>query len=174
MLRRMCSRTAYTPGILSSYGAECTRLSEPVGRHMVVFSRRCRRDVRFPGVEHALGLFDEYGKLKPIGRMYGELAREHRDHAGAAPRTTAIVVNVGNDGNPVDRSACGPGGSVCDLWMKAHCEGKRPTIVTSAVADDPERLAAQGITTLIRDVEPRPARFYTAVSDSSFEDLGEE
>ncbi|MBS5401642.1 MAG: glycosyl hydrolase [Bifidobacterium sp.] len=139
----------------------------------------CSHDVAaamsdFPEFEHALGLFDEYGKLKPIGRMYGELAREHRDHAGAAPRTTAIVVNVGNDGNPVDRSACGPGGSVCDLWMKAHCEGKRPTIVTSAVADDPERLAAQGITTLIRDVEPRPARFYIAVSDSSFEDLGEE
>ena len=125
----------------------------------------------FPEFEHALGLFDEHGELKPIGRMFGELAGEYRNHAAPEPRSTAVVVDVDETGNPVSRSACGPGGSVCDLWMRAHCAGQRPTIVTSDVAKDPARLAALGVTTLIRDEHPHPARYYTAVSDSSFEDI---
>lgn len=125
----------------------------------------------FPEFEHALGLFDEHGELKPIGRMFGELAGEYRNHAAPEPRSTAVVVDVDETGNPVSRSACGPGGSVCDLWMRAHCAGQRPAIVTSDVAKDPARLAALGVTTLIRDEHPHPARYYTAVSDSSFEDI---
>ena len=55
--------------------------------------------------------------------------------------------------------------------MRAHCAGQRSAIVTSDVAKDPARLAALGVTTLIRDEHPHPARYYTAVSDSSFEDI---
>lgn len=138
----------------------------------------CSHDVAasmsdFPEFEHALGLFDEYGNLKPIGRMFGDLACEHRDDSRPEAKTTAIVIDVNEDGNPVNRSACGPGGSVCDLWMQAHREGRRPTIVTSAIADDAKRLADLGVTELIRDANPHAARYYTAVSDSSFEDLAE-
>lgn len=125
----------------------------------------------FPEFEHALGLFDERGALKPIGRVFGELAAAHRDGPTPPARTTAIVVDVDESGNPVSRSACGPGGSVCDLWMRLQLAGERPTIVTSRVASDTAALKARGITKLVRDAEPHPARFYTAVSDTSFDDI---
>ncbi|NEG54393.1 glycoside hydrolase 5 family protein [Bifidobacterium platyrrhinorum] len=123
----------------------------------------------FPFFEHSLGLFDERGELKPIGRVYGELARRYRDMERPAAKHVAVVVDVDADGNPRDRATLGPGGSVCDLWMDLETAGKRPTIVTSAVAADPAELARRGVTELHVDEHPHPARFYTAVSDPSFD-----
>ena len=125
----------------------------------------------FPEFEHRLGLFDERGEIKPIGRMFGEMAERYRDGVEAPARMTAVVVDVDEVGNPIDRSACAPGGSVCDLWMTLQKEGVHPTVVTSATAADAAALGELGVTRLVRDEHPHAARYYTAVSDSSFEDL---
>ena len=123
----------------------------------------------FPFFEHSLGLFDEQGQLKPIGRTFGELAAQYRSALPAQPKTVAVVVDVDEAGNPVNRSALGPGGSVCDLWMKLQVAGQRPTIITSQVAADQAELARRGILELHADEHPYAARYYTAVSDPSFE-----
>ena len=80
-----------------------------------------------------------------------------------------MVIDVDEAGNPVNRSALGPGGSVCDLWMKLQVAGQRPTIITSQVAADQAELARRGILELHADEHPYAARYYTAVSDPSFE-----
>ena len=125
----------------------------------------------FPQLEYSLGLFDEHGRVKPIGREFGDIAKQYRDMHPAASKNVAVVVDVDATGNPVDRAALGPGGSVCDLWMKLEIAGKRPTVVTSAIAADPGELAARGITELHRDTAPYKARFYSAVSDPAFESV---
>lgn len=67
-----------------------------------------------------------------------------------------MVVDVDEAGNPVNRSALGPGGSVCDLWMKLQVAGQRPTIITSQVAADQAELARRGILELHADEHPTP------------------
>ena len=125
----------------------------------------------FPSLEYSLGLFDENGKVKPIGRVYGELATQYRDARPAEAKSVAIVVDVNGTGNPINRSTLGPGGSVCDLWMKLEIAGKRPTVVTSTVAADNGELRRRGITELHWDTSPHAARFYSAVSDPAFESV---
>ena len=125
----------------------------------------------FPSLEYSLGLFDENGKVKPIGRVYGELATQYRDARPAEAKSVAIVVDVNGTGNPINRSTLGPGGSVCDLWMKLEIAGKRPTVVTSTVAADDGELRQRGITELHWDTSPHAARFYSAVSDPAFESV---
>ncbi|RYM91221.1 glycosyl hydrolase [Bifidobacterium animalis subsp. lactis] len=124
----------------------------------------------FPPFEHHLGLFDEAGNLKDIGRSFARMAREHRNDKAAPVRTHAIVVPTDGDGNPLERSTLAPGGSICDLWMHAHKQGLRPTIVTSRCAANKTELRARGIRQLQQDDSPHPGRFYTAVSDPAFED----
>ena len=114
---------------------------------------------------------DENGKVKPIGRVYGELATQYRDARPAETKSVAIVVDVNGTGNPINRSTLGPGGSVCDLWMKLEIAGKRPTVVTSTVAADDGELRQRGITVLHWDTSPHAARFYSAVSDPAFESV---
>ncbi|PJM79626.1 glycoside hydrolase 5 family protein [Bifidobacterium scaligerum] len=125
----------------------------------------------FPQLEYSLGLFDEHGNLKPIGREFGELAKQYRDMKPADAKSVAVVVDVDDTGNPVHRGSLGPGGSLCDLWMKLEVAGRRPTIVTSAVASDADELRRRGIDEIHRDTAPYQARFYSAVSDPAFESV---
>ena len=113
-------------------------------------------------------MFDEQGQLKPIGRTFGELAAQYRSALPAQPKTVAVVVDVDEAGNPVNRSALGPGGSVCDLWMKLQVAGQRPHHHLAGAADQAE-LARRGILELHADEHPYAVRYYTAVSDPSFE-----
>lgn len=53
--------------------------------------------------------------------------------------------------------------------MKLQVAGQRPTIITSQVASNQEALAQRGILELHADEHPYAARYYTAVSDPSFE-----
>ncbi|TCF31360.1 glycoside hydrolase 5 family protein [Bifidobacterium longum] len=124
----------------------------------------------FPPFEHALGLFDERGQLKPVGEVFGQLARGHRDDV-ASTRSTAVVVDVNSDGEPALRSECGPGGSLFDTWMREQKAGNRPTVIASDLAADPAVLEARGITRLVRCEEHTGARFYTAVSDPAFDEV---
>ncbi|MBM6700311.1 glycosyl hydrolase [Bifidobacterium pullorum subsp. saeculare] len=134
----------------------------------------CSHDVNhamgdFPPFEHDLGLFDEHGELKPIGREFGRLAAEHRDDEPAVRQDgVAVVVPVDEAGDPTLRGACSPGGSIFDAWMDLAAAGRRPAIVTSATADDPTALAARGISETIAP-EPKAGRAYSAVSDPSLE-----
>ncbi|WEV53710.1 glycosyl hydrolase [Bifidobacterium sp. ESL0704] len=134
----------------------------------------CSHDVSsamsdFPPFEHDLGLFDEQGKLKPIGRQYSRLAQQYRERHEPPTRSTAIVIECGEDGNPVMRSACAPGGSVFDKWMALSAKGERPALVTSQAASDAHRLAQLGIDRCLK-VPMAAGDAYSAVSDPSLEE----
>lgn len=134
----------------------------------------CSHDVNhamadFPPFEHDLGLFDENGELKPIGREFGRLAAEHRDDPVPPAREVAVVIPTDDSGQPVLRGACAPGGSLFDAWMDLAEQGRRPAFVTSTTAENPEALAARGV---VECVTPalEAGRAYSAVSDPSLED----
>jgi hypothetical protein len=121
----------------------------------------------FPPFEHDLGLFDESGALKPIGKEFSQLA--HEKASKAPTRTTAIVVPVEADGTPVMRAANSPGGSLFDEWMSRAKKGERPAFVSSIDAKDPVKLASRGITSCV-SVELSAGTAYNVVSDPSLED----
>ena len=121
----------------------------------------------FPPFEHDLGLFDSAGRLKPIGEAFGAMAKA--SHADAAPRSVAVVVPVDDDGLPRLRGACSPGGSVFETWMGLAAEGRRPALVSSAIAADPAALADRGIDECVT-CPLEAGRAYSAVSDPSLED----
>lgn len=118
----------------------------------------------FPDLEHTLGLFDEDGAVKPIGRRFAEVMAELRDRPEPPARTRGVVVPVDADDVPLSRAEVGPGGGVFETWMDLAAAGARPALVTSRTAQDPAALAARGIT----DVVPAPVTgqsFYSSVSD---------
>ncbi|KFI46964.1 hypothetical protein GA0061078_0724 [Bifidobacterium bohemicum] len=122
----------------------------------------------FPPFEHDLGLIDEQGRVKPVGKEYAQLASQYRHRAEPQTRSTAVVVECGDDGNPTMRAACAPGGSVFEKWMLLSEQGERPTLVTSQTADDVMRLRARGVTECMR-VPMKSGDAYSAVSDPSLE-----
>ncbi|MER7448105.1 glycosyl hydrolase [Microbacterium sp. NPDC097977] len=115
----------------------------------------CSHDVSrelgdFPELEYSLGLIDQSGAAKPIGRRFAELIPELRARAAAPVRDTAIVVEVDPHEVPVSRAALSPGGAVFQAWVDACARGVDPAFVTSLAALDPAALASRGIRTLIR------------------------
>ena len=133
----------------------------------------CSHDVNhamsdFPPFEHDLGLFDEHGELKPIGREFSRLAREHRGDKAVRSNGVAVVVPVDAEGEPQLRGACCPGGSLFEAWMELAMQGRRPAFVTSTAASDSMALVARGITQVVRP-ELRGGQAYNAVSDPSLE-----
>ncbi|OZG68066.1 glycoside hydrolase 5 family protein [Bifidobacterium eulemuris] len=133
----------------------------------------CSHDVNhamsdFPPFEHDLGLFDENGEIKPIGREFGRLAREHRHDEAKREDGIAVVIPVDDEGEPILRSACSPGGSLFEAWMDLAIRGLRPAFVTSATAADPEALRARGISRTVTP-ELQAGHAYSAVSDPSLE-----
>ena len=114
----------------------------------------CSHDVSrsladFPELEYTLGLVDQSGAAKPIGRRFAELIPELRERRETPARSLGIVVEVDGDDTPVSRGALSPGGAVFQAWVDACADGADPAIVTSAVAADPVALAARGITELV-------------------------
>lgn len=115
----------------------------------------CSHDVSrdlgdFPELEYSLGLIDQSGAAKPIGRRFAELIPELRARTAAPARDTAIVVEVDEHEVPVSRAALSPGGAVFQAWVDACSAGMDPAFVTSRAALDPAALDARGIRTLIR------------------------
>ncbi|PRA79793.1 glycosyl hydrolase [Microbacterium sp. MYb66] len=120
----------------------------------------CSHDVSrsladFPELEYTLGLVDQNGEAKPIGRRFAELIPELRERRAAPARTLGIVVEVDEDETPISRGAMSPGGTIFQAWVDACEGGADPAIVTSADAAKPEILAARGITELVRPVVER-------------------
>ncbi|MCS0636920.1 glycosyl hydrolase [Streptomyces sp. LP05-1] len=113
----------------------------------------CSHDVSreladFPELEYGLGLFTSEGVLKPAGAVLAEFVRERRARPAAAPapRTTALVVDAGDDETAPRRSVCAPGGPVFEAFARLSADGARPTTVLASRAGDPAHLAARGIT----------------------------
>lgn len=120
----------------------------------------CSHDVSrsladFPELEYTLGLVDQNGEAKPIGRRFAELIPELRERRPAPARSVGIVVEVDENDTPVSRGAMSPGGTIFQAWVDACEAGADPAIVTSSDAARPEVLAARGITELIRPVVER-------------------
>jgi len=117
----------------------------------------CSHDVSrtladFPELEYTLGLVDQDGEAKPIGRRFAELIPELRERRSVPARTLGIVVEVDEAETPVSRGAMSPGGTIFQAWVDACEAGADPAFVTSKDADDPAVLAARGITELVRPV----------------------
>lgn len=92
----------------------------------------CSHDVSrdladFPPLEHTLGLFDEYGRIKGAGEAFRDAIAGAREAAPPAPRGRAITLPVGPD-PLLRRSSAAPGGSVFEEWMDASRAGERPTV----------------------------------------------
>ncbi|TSB21132.1 glycoside hydrolase 5 family protein [Streptomyces benahoarensis] len=108
----------------------------------------------FPELEYGLGLFTTDGTAKPAARTLAERAaawrgRPHRP----APRTTALVVDVGEPEAAPHRSVCAPGGPVFEAWARLAADGVRPALVLDSHTGDADRLAARGITELVTPAE---------------------
>lgn len=120
----------------------------------------CSHDVSrsladFPELEYTLGLVDQNGEAKPIGRRFAALIPELRERRETPARTLGIVVEVDEAETPISRGAMSPGGSIFQAWVDACEAGADPAFVTSTDAADPSVLAARGITELVRpSVEP--------------------
>ncbi|HMR49124.1 MAG TPA: hypothetical protein PKE40_07765 [Arachnia sp.] len=115
----------------------------------------CSHDVSraladFPELEYSLGLIDQEGVVKPLGRRFAELARELRRRPSLPRRPLGIVVEVDERDVPLSRASLSPGGVVFDAWVEACRDAVRPTLITSKTAEDPAALGARGITELVR------------------------
>ncbi|MCJ1708764.1 glycosyl hydrolase [Microbacterium sp. VKM Ac-2923] len=125
-----------------------------------------RRFGDFPELEHSLGLLDENGAVKPIGRRFAEVAADLRQRAARpATRTVAVIVPVDNGDRPLSRAELSPGGGVFETWMRLAADGSRPALVTSNQASRSAMLAARGVDRLV-DAPLTGRSFYSAVSDA--------
>lgn len=114
----------------------------------------CSHDVSreladYPELEYELGLIANGGSIKPIGRRFAEIIPELRERQPAAPRTTAIVIEVDENDGPISRASLSPGGAVFQAWVDACESGIDAAFVTSADAADTAVFTARGITELI-------------------------
>ncbi|MGF2949772.1 glycoside hydrolase 5 family protein [Microbacterium alcoholitolerans] len=114
----------------------------------------CSHDVSrtladFPELEYSLGLIDQSGAAKPIGRRFAEIIPELRERRAAPPRPLGIVIEVDAEDTPVSRGALAPGGPIFEAWVAACADGVNAAFVTSKDASDATALAARGITELV-------------------------
>ncbi|MFC5433120.1 glycosyl hydrolase [Microbacterium suwonense] len=114
----------------------------------------CSHDVSrtlgdFPELEYSLGLIDQEGAVKPLGRRLAEIIPELRTPQATPTRALGIVIEVDADDTPVSRGGIAPGGPVFDAWLAACDDGVDAAFVTSTDAADAVKLAARGITELV-------------------------
>ncbi|MFD6529408.1 glycosyl hydrolase [Streptomyces sp. NPDC060184] len=115
----------------------------------------CSHDVSrsladFPELEYGLGLLTNDRQVKPAGHAIARIVREQRAAAHRpAPRTTALVVDAGDEETAPNRSVCAPGGAVFEAFARLTADGARPTAVLARHAGDRDHLAARGITEVV-------------------------
>ena len=127
----------------------------------------CSHDVSrsladFPELEYSLGLIDQAGTAKPIGRRLAEIIPELRARHALPTRTLGIMIEVDADDTPISRGSLAPGGAVFEAWLAACADGVDATFVTSTDADDPSALSARGITELVRPDLSHPVQTYAS------------
>ncbi|RFU88540.1 glycosyl hydrolase [Streptomyces triticagri] len=115
----------------------------------------CSHDVSrsladFPELEYSLGLFTNDGRGKPAGEAIAALVAEQRRQPHVpVPRSTALVVDAGDEHTAPGRSVCAPGGAVFEAFARLTADGARPTTVLADRSADPAHLAARGITEVV-------------------------
>ncbi|MBW1595488.1 glycosyl hydrolase [Streptomyces sp. JJ38] len=104
----------------------------------------------FPELEYTLGLLTTDREVKPAGRALAAAAeRLRREPPRPHPRSTALVLDAGDEETAPHRSVCAPGGRYFDAWMRLAAQGVRATAVLDRRAREPGHLAARGITELV-------------------------
>ncbi|WP_344071214.1 glycosyl hydrolase [Streptomyces crystallinus] len=110
----------------------------------------------FPELEYSLGLLTSDGRVKPAGAVVARIAESWRGAVHApAPRTTALVVDVGDEVLAPGRSVCAPGGPVFEAYARLVADGVRPTAVLAGRAGDEAHLAMRGIEEVVEPVAVR-------------------
>lgn len=127
----------------------------------------CSHDVSrsladFPELEYSLGLIDQSGDAKPIGRRFSEIIPELRERRDLPVRQLGIVIEVDAEDTPVSRGALAPGGPIFDVWRSACAEGVDAAFVTSIDAADAAALARRGITELVHPDLSKGVAEYTS------------
>ena len=145
-----CLTPEETPGFLEATVRSAARTENLWG-----VTWWCSHDVSraladYPELEYSLGLLENGGAVKPIGRRFAEIIPELRARQVAPARTTGIVVDVDDADVPVSRAALSPGGAVFQAWVDACEAGVDAAFVTSKDAADAAVLASRGITELAR------------------------
>ncbi|QKW09562.1 glycosyl hydrolase [Streptomyces sp. NA04227] len=119
----------------------------------------CSHDVApqladFPLLEYSLGLLANDRTVKPAGEAIARIVKDRRGTVHApAPRTTALVLDVGDTVAAPSRAHCAPGGTFFEAWAALAAQGVRPAVVLSELAEDTAHLASRGLTEVIRPHE---------------------
>lgn len=113
----------------------------------------------FPSLEYSLGLIGNDRALKPQGHAFAKVAASARTATPATRRSTALVLDVGDETLAPGRATCEPGGAFFEAWMALAMDGARPSVILASQANDDVFLAARGITTVLtlQDVGARSA-----------------
>ncbi|AJE81879.1 MULTISPECIES: glycoside hydrolase 5 family protein [Streptomyces] len=105
----------------------------------------------FPLLEYSLGLLTNDRAVKPAGAAIARIAERWRGTAHTpAPRTTALVLDVGDPVAAPHRAGCAPGGAFFEAWARLAAEGVRPAVVLAPLAEDAAHLSARGLTEVVR------------------------
>ncbi|RBP98536.1 glycosyl hydrolase [Bifidobacterium aemilianum] len=104
----------------------------------------CSHDVSrsladFPPLEYDLGLFDQEGKLKELGRGFADVVAVYGSRQSgpeANQGRSAFILPDDPDGIPGMREACAPGGNVFEEWMRRASSGDFPAFVSQGNAED--------------------------------------
>lgn len=108
----------------------------------------CSHDVArsladFPELEYSLGLFDEYGKLKPTGAALAEFIASYS--APAPPTGAREALSFPDTDLPSAREATSPTGPLFAAWLAAASDRRAPALVRASRASDEEYLAVRGL-----------------------------
>ena len=145
-----CLTPEETPGFLEATVRSAARTENLWGVTWWCSHDVSRELADYPELEYSLGLLENDGAVKPIGRRFAEIIPELRARQVAPARTTGIVVDVDDADVPVSRAALSPGGAVFQAWVDACEAGVDAAFVTSKDAADAAVLASRGITELAR------------------------
>ncbi len=144
-----CLTDDETPGFLEATVRNAARTDDLWGVTWWCSHDVSRSLVDFPELEYSLGLIDQSGAAKPIGRRFAEIIPELRERGPRVPRELGIVIEVDDDDTPVSRGALAPGGPIFEAWVQACESGVDAAFVTSTQAADARVLASRGITELV-------------------------
>ncbi|WP_313354446.1 glycosyl hydrolase [Microbacterium sp.] len=157
-----CLTDDETPGFLEATVRNAARTENLWGVTWWCSHDVSRALVDFPELEYSLGLIDQSGAAKPIGRRFAEIIPELRRRGASVPRELGIVIEVDEDDTPVSRGALAPGGPIFEAWVQACESGVDATFVTSRQAADAAVLASRGITELVHPDLSQPVATYSS------------
>jgi hypothetical protein len=145
-----CLTPEETPGFLEATVRSAARTENLWGVTWWCSHDVSRELADYPELEYSLGLLENGGAVKPIGRRFAEIIPELRARQAAPARTTAIVIDVDDAEVPLSRASLSPGGAVFQAWVDACEAGVDAAFVTSKDAVDAAALTSRSITELVR------------------------